>query len=76
MEKQKLNFSYDNEGDILDISIGKPMKAISNEITDDFFVRIHPRTKRTVGFSILNFKKRSAKQNGEFAVPIHAEFSL
>ncbi|MBS4027632.1 MAG: DUF2283 domain-containing protein [Ignavibacteriales bacterium] len=76
MEKQKLNFAYDNEGDILDISIGKPEKAISNEITDDFFVRIHPRTKRIVGFSILNFKKRSAKQKGEISVPLHAEFTM
>ncbi|MBS4029552.1 MAG: hypothetical protein KGZ58_13065 [Ignavibacteriales bacterium] len=74
--KQKLNFAYDLEGDILDISIGKPMKAISNEIADDFFVRVHPRTKRIVGFSVLNFKKRTAKQKGEITVPIHTEFSM
>jgi len=76
MEKQKLNFAYDSEGDILDISIGKPMKAISNEVADDFFIRIHPRTKRIVGFSVLNFKKRATKQKGEISVPIRAEFSM
>ena len=76
MKKQKLNFAYDTESDILDISIGKPMKAISNEIADVFFVRVHPRTKQIVGFSVLNFKKRTTKQNGEISVPIHAEFSM
>ncbi len=76
MEKKKLNFMYDEEGDVLDISIGNPVRAISNEITDDFFVRVNPRSKKIVGFSILNFKKRSKKQDGEIIVPIQAEFSL
>ena len=76
METKKLNFTYDQAGDVLDISIGKPVKAISNEILDDFFIRINPKTKKIVGFSILNFKKRSSKKNGEITVPIHANFSL
>lgn len=76
MERKILIFTYDRDGDVLDISIGKPVKAISNEISDDFFVRINPRTRKVVGFSILNFKKRSTKKNGEITVPIHAEFNL
>ncbi len=76
MEKKRLNFSYDKDGDVLDISIGKPTKAISNELSDDFFNRIHPKTKKIVGFSILNFKKRSSKNKGEITVPIQANFSL
>lgn len=76
MEKKKLNFMFDEEGDVLDISIGKPVQAISNEIADDFFVRVHPRTKKIVGFSILNFKKNSKLHHGELTVPIQADFSL
>ncbi|MBI1770303.1 MAG: hypothetical protein HYR67_18185 [Bacteroidetes bacterium] len=76
MEKKKLNFSYDAEGDVLDISIGKPVRAISNEIDNEFFVRVHPRTKKIVGFSILNFRKRSRLRKGEISIPIHASFSL
>ncbi len=76
MEKKRLRFSYDKEGDVLDISIGRPVRAISNEIVDDFFVRLHPRTKKIVGFSILNFQKRSRKRNGEISVPIKADFTL
>jgi len=62
METKKLNFTYDQVGDVLDISIGKPVKAISNEISDEFFIRINSKTKKIVGFSILNFKKRSSKK--------------
>ncbi len=76
MEKKRLTFSYDKEGDVLDVSIGRPVRAISNEVVDDFFVRLHPRTRKIVGFSILNFQKRSRKRNGEIAVPIEANFSL
>jgi uncharacterized protein YuzE len=75
MEK-RLRFSYDQEGDVLDISIGKPKKAISNEIVGDFFVRTDPKTKQIVGFSILNFKKKTSKKNGNLQVPIAADFSL
>ena len=76
MDKKRLNFVYDAEGDILDISIGNPSKAISNEVEDDFFVRTNPRTHRVVGFSILNFRKRSGNTMAEISVPIHADFSL
>jgi len=76
MEKKSLNFYYDKDGDVLDISIGKPTKAISNEISDDFFIRLNPKTKKIVGFSILNFRKRSLKNNGDISVPLQANFSL
>ena len=40
---KKLNFYYDNKGDILDISMGKPKKAISKEIDDDVFIRLNEK---------------------------------
>lgn len=40
-----LNFFYDKKGDILDISIGPPQPAISDEIGNDVIVRHHPETK-------------------------------
>ena len=72
---KKLMFSFDKEGDILDISIGSPKKAISREVKDDFFVRLDPKTKKIVGFSILNFEKWF-KYESEKIVPIEAEFLL
>ena len=74
---EKLTFYYDEEGDILEISLGKPKEAISNEIGNDILERFDAKTKKIVGFTILNFKKRFAKQKGtamEFPIPIRAEF--
>lgn len=74
MEKG-LRFSFDKKADILDISIGKPKKAVSREVDDDFFVRIDPKTKKVVGFSILNFEKWFNDESKK-VVPIKAEFLL
>lgn len=55
---EKIMFFYDKEGDVLDISIGKPIKAISKEVGDDIVDRLDPKTNKIVGFTILNLKRR------------------
>ena len=72
---KKLIFSFDKEGDVLDISIGKPRKAISEEIKEDVFVRKDPKTKEIVGFMILNFEKRFKKLGVIEEIPLKAVFS-
>jgi uncharacterized protein YuzE len=57
----KIMFWFDKEGDILDISIGKPKKAISKELGEDIIARVDPKNKEVVGFTILNFTKRFEK---------------
>ena len=71
---EKITFSYDKEGDVLDISLGEPQKASSREIADDIFVRINTRGKIT-GFMMLNFEKRF-KNKTEEKIPLEAEFNL
>ncbi len=74
MEK-KLKFFFDKKGDILDIAVGKPKEAISREIGNDIVVRVDPKTKEIVGFTILNFQKRfEHKEKGE-TLPITATFA-
>ena len=73
---EKLRFAYDKEADILDISLGKPKKAISREIIDDFFVRFDHKTNKVIGFSILNFEKWFEKSADHRLVPMSARFSL
>lgn len=73
MEK-KLKFFFDKKGDVLDIAIGKPKKAISREIGNDVVVRIDPKTKEIVGFTILNFEKRFEHQEKAETLPITAVF--
>ncbi len=74
MEKE-LKFFFDKEGDVLDISIGEPKKAISKEINNDIVVRLDPKTNKIVGFTILNFEKRFEHLNKSETLPITATFS-
>lgn len=71
---EKMIFSYDKEGDVLDISLGKPQKSVSREITDDIFIRLDKVGKIT-GFMVLNFEKRF-KNKTEEKIPLEAEFTL
>lgn len=72
---KKLNFSYDRKGDVLDISLGKSQPAVSEEVQDDFYVRIQPKTKAVVGFMILNFSRRSQNKKST-ELPVFGAFSL
>ena len=74
--QKKLRFAYDKEADVLDISLGRPKKAVSREIEDDFFVRLDPETDKVIGFSILNFEKWFKDIDDYRFVPMSAEFSL
>ncbi len=73
MEK-KLKFFFDKKGDVLDITIGKPRKAISREIGNDVVIRIDPKTKEILGFTILNFEKRFEHRDKSETLPITAIF--
>ncbi len=73
---ETLRFSYDKQADILDISIGRPHRAVSREIEDDVFVRLDPKSRKVLGFSILNFTKWSTDQDTSRPIPVTARFSL
>lgn len=73
MEK-KLKFFLDEKGDVLDVTIGEPQPAISEEIGDD--VIVHKNDKgEIVGFTILNFVKRFKKLGMSREIPIVAKFA-
>jgi len=36
----KINFFFDEEGDMLDITIGKPRKAVAKELKNDIAIRV------------------------------------
>lgn len=79
MEKD-LIYSYDKKRDVLYVSVGEPQEGIGNELVDDIFILLNPRTKKVVGFTIVNFQKKftETKKNKHpsFHVPIKAEFAL
>ena len=80
MGKKDLIYSYDKKRDVLYVSIGEPKEAISSEICDDVFINRDPKTKKIVGFTIINFQKKFAKTKNKkflsFHIPVHAEFQM
>jgi len=73
---KEIRRAYDDEGDILDISMGDPEKAISKEIEDDFFLRVNSVSGEVVGFSILNFRKWFKDAKDIKTLPIKAELAV
>ncbi|MBI2672927.1 DUF2283 domain-containing protein [Candidatus Woesearchaeota archaeon] len=56
---EDMQIHHDEEGDFLEIRIGKPTKSYFNQIGDDLFERIDEKTGKIKGFAIFNFKKRT-----------------
>lgn len=73
MEKE-LRFSYDQEGDILEIFKGKPKEAISKDVGDDIWIKVDPKTEEILGFTILGFTKRFSQKGLLKKIPVMAEF--
>lgn len=61
-KKKNIQWDYDAEADVLYISIGKPRKAEGVDIGEGTIVRVNPRTKEIVGFTIINPMQRTLKE--------------
>jgi uncharacterized protein YuzE len=61
---------YDAEGDILYLSVGKPRRAISQEMGDDVLLRVDPDSGEIVGLTILNLASRFGTANEPHTLPI------
>ncbi len=53
-KKEKVQWDYDAEADVLYISIGKPQKAEGIDLGNGVIVRVNPVTNEIIGFTILN----------------------
>lgn len=73
---KEIKIAYDDDGDVLDISIGNPQDAVSREVEDDFFLRVNPINSEVVGFSILNFRKWFKDAKDIKTLPVKAELAL
>lgn len=71
---KKLHYYYDKEADIFYLSKGKPTSnVVSQETNDDVILRLAPKTKKVVGFTILNFTKRLKQRASSIALPLQVE---
>ena len=74
MEKT-IMFFYDKDNDIMDISFGKPKVAISEEADDDIVVRIDPKSREILGFTIINIANVLLKRFATKEKPIELTLS-
>jgi len=73
--KNQIRYFFDKEADVLYFTQRKPSaKDISREIEEGIIVRVDPKTKEVIGFTILNFLKRQIKT--PIRLPLSAEFEV
>ena len=74
--KGNVNLYYDGKGDILDVIVGKPTKSYYEPLGNDVLKRIDEKTGNTVGFMVLNFKKRTKNFNAaNIKLPLNMKLS-
>jgi len=57
-KKENLNWEYDEEADVLYISIGEPRKALGVDIGEGAIMRYIEKTGEVVGVTLLGVKER------------------
>lgn len=65
---------YYKPSDELNIILGEPRDSVLDEIADEIYVRLDPETEEVLGFTILNFEKRT--QDKGQALPLIGSFTL
>jgi uncharacterized protein YuzE len=53
-----LTWEYDEEADVLYVSVGKPTKAIGVDVGDSTVVRYDEKKAAVVGITLMGFRKR------------------
>ncbi len=70
----QLSCLYDREADVLYVSKGHPEFTDYQEL-DNLILRLDPRTKEIVGFTIVDFEGRFAETQSAVTLPLKATFS-
>jgi uncharacterized protein YuzE len=60
-KKENLNWDYDEEADVLYISIGEPRKAVGVDIGEGAIVRFIESTGEVVGLTLIGVRERLLK---------------
>jgi len=63
-KKENLNWDYDEEADVLYISIGEPQKAVGVDIGEGAIIRYIESTGEVVGLTLIGVKERLLKSLG------------
>lgn len=57
-KREKVDWEYDEEGDVLYLSIGKPRKATGVDIGQGVIVRYDEKKKEVVGLTVLGVRSK------------------
>jgi uncharacterized protein YuzE len=60
-KKQGLNWDYDEEADVLYLSLGGPRSALGVDIGEGLVVRMDPDENEVVGLTIVGLRSRLLK---------------
>ena len=63
-KKENLDWEYDEDADVLYISVKKPQKALGIDVGEGIVIRYRADTKEVVGLTIIGFKDRFLKAVG------------
>jgi uncharacterized protein YuzE len=61
-KKENLNWEYDDEADVLYISIGEPKPAEGFDIGTGVIARVDPETKELVGLTIIGLSEKILRE--------------
>ena len=68
---------YDEQGDFLEISIGKPTKCHAEEVEPGVFLRKDEHSNEVKSVGILGFKKRTKDlKDVNLKLPVEVAFSI
>lgn len=74
--KGQMQVYYDEEGDFLEINIGKYTKGYFRDIDEGMWERINEKTGKVTGIAILSFRKRTKKiKNLKLNLPVKIEIT-
>lgn len=71
-KRDMMQIAYDQETDVLYLSVGEPRPAISQELGDDVLLRVDPETGEIVGLTIMSLSTRSDLQSLPVQIDIHS----
>lgn len=73
--KGQMQIYYDEEGDFLEINIGKFTKGFFRDIAPGIAERIDEKTGKVTGIAILSFRKRVARKDIKINLPVNLEIT-
>ncbi|MBU1975540.1 MAG: hypothetical protein KKG59_04000 [Nanoarchaeota archaeon] len=64
-----LQLYYDNEGDYLELQVGRYSKGHFRNLGNGIFERVDEKTNKVTGIGVLGFKKRTKDQDLRLSLP-------